>query len=192
MAHRTVGDRHQKTREITRRQQVQNLDGIGAQGEWSDDTEIDKKCRPRSESDELVAGSPPGGSRLSGKKLPSGMTGSSSFSKGPAALLLAALGVRVFSGTFLSFFAVPLEVATATVAEFQLDTRPNSSEGSVLGLWDLRGEVVVREREKRLCMEGFDPNDRRSERKKGEVRRLTTVVRSVACISLRPRLGPSR
>jgi hypothetical protein len=72
---------------------------------------------------------------------------------------LAALRVRVISGTSLSFFAgtvasVPLEAATATVAEFRLDTRPNSSECSVLGIWDLGGEVVVRERENRLYMEG--------------------------------------
>jgi hypothetical protein len=115
-----------------------------------------------------VAGSPPGGSRLSGKKLSSGMTGSSSFSKGPGALPLAAPRVRVFSGTFQSFFAgtvadVPLEAGTA-------DTRPNSSECSVLGLWDLRGEVVVRERENRLCMGpgGFDPNDGQKEKGRSE------------------------
>jgi hypothetical protein len=109
---------------------------------------------------------------LSGKKLPSGMKGSLSLSKEPGALLLAAL---VFSGAFLSFFAgtvagasVPLEAAT--VAEFRLDTQPNSSECSVLGLWDLRGE----ERENRLRMEEFDPNDGR--RGEGRSERLTTAV----------------
>jgi hypothetical protein len=187
MAHRIVGDRQQKTREITRGQQVGDHDGNGAQGKTRDDIDIDKKYGPRSESDKLVAGSPPRGSRLSGKKLPSGMTGSSSLSKGPGALPLTALRVRerVFSRTFLSFFAgtvagVPLEAGTARVAEFRLDTRPNSSEWSVLGLWGLRVEVVVRERENRLGMEGFDPNDGQKEKGRSETTGDRRLFRALA------------
>jgi hypothetical protein len=124
---------------------------------------------------------------LSGKKLPSGMTGSSSLSKGPGALPLTALRVRerVFSRTFLSFFAgtvagVPLEAGTARVAEFRLDTRPNSSEWSVLGLWGLRVEVVVRERENRLGMEGFDPNDGQKEKGRSETTGDRRLFRALA------------
>ena len=39
---------------------------------------------------------------------------------------------------------------TAPQVEFQLETRRNSSESSVEGFCDLRGEEVVRERENRM------------------------------------------
>ena len=73
---------------------------------------------------------------MRGKKLPSGMIGSSSVRMGPGALPFAALRVRVrvFSRLFLSFFG---GTVPAPLAELRLVTRPNSSETSVEVFCDL-------------------------------------------------------
>jgi hypothetical protein len=60
-------------------------DGNGAQGERSDDIDIDKSTDLSLNWTNSWRGLP-GGSKLSRKKLPSGMTDSSSFSKGRSGL----------------------------------------------------------------------------------------------------------
>ena len=74
-----------------------------------------------------VTGLALGGSRLRGKRLPSGMTGASSLWMGRGVLPLTVFNVRVrvFS-RFLSFFEVERPVPTVLT-----DTWPNSSESSM-------------------------------------------------------------
>jgi len=105
-----------------------------------------RRYGPRSESDGL-------GSRLSGKRLQSGTTISSSLTTALVALPLMPLRVRMRTfSTFLSFLT---GTVTAPRVELRMETRPpNSSESYVEGFCDLRGEEVVRERENRLGMKG--------------------------------------
>jgi len=64
----------------------------------------------------------------------------------------AAQGAGAGLSTFLSFL---MGTVTALQVEFQLETQPNSSEGSVEGFCNLRGEEVVQEQENRLGMRGM-------------------------------------
>jgi hypothetical protein len=138
-------------RENTRKDEIMPR-RLSALGKCDDGREKENSDEPRSDSD---VGSRPGGSRLRGKKLPSGMTCSSSLLwMGPGALPLTALSVRarVFS-TFLSFFVGAGTVpGGGPLVEFRLETRPNSSESSMDGFCDFEGDVVARERENKLGM----------------------------------------
>ena len=92
-----------------------------------------------------------GGSRLRGRKLPSGMTNSGSCSAaGAEAVRARALSLSFF----LSFLAEEEDAAAALLlcAEERLEMRPNSSRASGAGEADFFGVEVVREREKRLGM----------------------------------------
>jgi len=135
-----------------------------------------RRYGPHSESDGL-AGSPPSGSRLRGKKLPQGITISSPLGTRPGAVPFdaaqgAGAGLSLLTGT-----------VTARRAEFRLETRPKSSERFVEVFRHLRGVCVVRERENRPCMGRTGRPKSGRKRKKGE-NDASQYYCSIACVWL--------